>query len=103
MTIEDEFHQEMEGLYWETGEAIRYWPNYYLRGVRNNGGLAYAKHLLEPGRKIDSGLQHLKDSGRSDLSVKAPVLKPCYASLFTAAEIAEARRRLGEAAVASVS
>jgi hypothetical protein len=79
MTLEDEFHQEMLGLYRETGLAIGYWPNYYLRGVRNKGGLAYAKHLLAPGRKIDSGLQRLKDAGRADLSVEARVLKAHYA------------------------
>ena len=42
MTLADEFHQEMLHLYRETGLAIGYWPNDYLRGVRNKGGLAYA-------------------------------------------------------------
>jgi hypothetical protein len=103
MTLEEEFHQEMLGLYREAGLAIGYWPNYYLRGVRNKGGLAYAKRLLAPGRKIEAGLQRLKDEGRVDLSVEARVLKARYASLFTAAEIAEARGRLSGAAVASCS
>jgi hypothetical protein len=94
MTLQDEFHQEMLSLYWETGRAIRYWPNYYLRGVRNKGGLAYAKHLLSPGRKIDSGLQRLIDAKRDDLSVEVRVLNPRFSSLFTPIEIAEARRRL---------
>lgn len=101
MTLADEFHQEMLGLYREAGLAIGYWPNYYLRGVRNKGGLAYAKHLLVPGRKLDTGLQRLKDAGREDLSVEARVLKPRYAPLFTPAELAEARRRLSGAVVAS--
>jgi hypothetical protein len=100
MALEDEFHQEMLALYRETGQAIGYWPNYYPRGVRNKGGLAYAKHLLAPGRKIDSGLQRLMDAGRADLSVEARVLKPRYASLFTPAEIAEAGRRLQSATAA---
>ena len=86
MALEDEFHQEMFTLYRETGQAIGDWANYYLRGVRNKGGLAYAKHLLAPGRKIDSGLQRLADAGRTDLSVEARVLKPRYAPLFTPAE-----------------
>ncbi len=98
MTLEDEFHQEMLALYRETGQAIGYWANYYLRGVRNKGGLAYAKHLLSPGRKLDSGLQRLMDAGRVDLSVEARVLKPHFSPLFTSAEIAEATRRLGGAA-----
>jgi hypothetical protein len=101
MTLENEFHQEMLDLYRETGRAIGYWPNYYLRGVRNKGGLPYAKQLLTPRRKIDSGLQGLKDAGRPDLSVEARVLKARYAPLFTPAEITEARRRLSGAAVAS--
>jgi hypothetical protein len=100
MALEDEFHQEMLALYRETGRAIGYWSNYYLRGVRNKGGLAYAKHLLAPGRKIDSGLQRLMDAGRADLSVEARVLKPRYTPLFTPAEIAEAGRRLQGAAAA---
>jgi hypothetical protein len=103
MTLADEFHQEMLDLYRETGLAIGYWPNYYLRGVRNKGGLAYAQHLLKPGRKIDSGLQRLKDAGREDLSVEARVLKPRYAPLFTLAEIAEAGRRLSGTATPSGS
>jgi hypothetical protein len=100
MTLENEFHEEMLSLYRETGKAIGYWANYYLRGVRNNGGLAYAKNLLSPGRKIDSGLQRLVGAGRADLSVEARVLKPRFSTLFTSAELAEAGRRLGGAAVA---
>jgi hypothetical protein len=101
MALEEEFHQEMLGLYRETGQAIGYWPNYYLRGVRNKGGWAYAKQLLSAGRRIYSGLQRLIDAGRVDLSVESRVLKPRFSSLFSPAEVAEARRRLGEAALAA--
>ena len=103
MTLENEFHEEMLSLYRETGKAIGYWANYYLRGVRNKGGLAYAKQLLSPGRKRDSGLQRLMDAGRVDLSVEARVLKPRFSSLFSPIEVAEASRRLGAATVAAGS
>ena len=98
MALEEEFHQEMLGLYRETGRAIGYWPNYYLRGVRNKGGLAYAKQLLSPGRRIYSGFQRLMDAGRVDLSVESRILKLRVCSLFSPAEVAEARQRLGGAA-----
>jgi hypothetical protein len=103
MTLEDQFHEEMLALYQKTGRAIGYWAQYYLRGVRNNGGLAYAKRSLLPRRKIAAGLQRLIDAGRTDLSVEVLVLDPRFARLFTPAEVAEARRRLSGAAVASGS
>jgi 5-methylcytosine-specific restriction protein A len=94
MNIEEKFNQEMLNLYQVVGKATGYWANYYLRFVRQHGGLAYAKKAL--GKKDDAqdGFKKLIEVGRPDLSVEATVLKDEYRSLFTADEIKEAQRRI---------
>jgi len=46
--------------------------NYFLRSVKNKGGLATAKQLLnrEKNNTIEKGLQALIDAGRPDISVQ---------------------------------
>ncbi|HIJ81063.1 MAG TPA: hypothetical protein HPP76_05090 [Desulfuromonadales bacterium] len=98
MTLEEQLHQEMLNLYSRAGKETGYWGNYYLRSVKNHGGLATARKMLVPkkNQKIDKGLQALIDAGRADeLSVEAIALRPEFRPLFTAAEIAEASNRIG--------
>ena len=53
--------------------------------------------MLEPRTTNQrKGLDALLDAGRPDLTVEAIVLQPRFASLFTAAELAEAAQRLSE-------
>jgi 5-methylcytosine-specific restriction protein A len=96
MTVEAAFHEELVSLYRRTGEATGYWPNRFLQAVRRNGGLIYAKRLLEP-QRVHTGFGILVEKRRIDLSVEFAVIDPRFHSLFSEAEVAVAHQRLGEA------
>jgi hypothetical protein len=87
------FDGEMVDIYRKTGEAFGYWPNYFLRMVRNDGGVATAQRLLAD-RQVSAGFKKLVKARRLDLSVEYQVLRPRYAPLFTREERAIARERL---------
>ena len=93
MTPAEEFNKELLSLYRRTGEATNYWPSYFLRSVRANGGLVVAKKLLAPGQ-ASSGFDRLIDARRTDLSVEHIVLEPRFVHLFTEEELKVARDRL---------
>src|SRR5215213_4275118 len=95
MTREEELHQLMQSLYRRSGEATGYWPNYFLRDVRRNGGLAVAKKLLLPGQ-VSSGFDRLVRVRRADLSVETIALSERFRHLFSEAELAEAEHRLSQ-------
>ena len=87
----------MLSLFDQAGREVGYWGRYYLRDVKNKGGYETAKEMLVPRKGGDNhkGFQALVDSGRADeLSVEAIVLRPEFRQLFSAEELAEARRRL---------
>lgn len=92
-TVVARFDGEMVDIYRRTGEAFDYWPNYFLRMVRNEGGVAAARKLLGDG-KVSEGFLRLVKARRLDLSVEYFVLKPRYAALFTPEERKIARDRL---------
>jgi hypothetical protein len=87
------FDGDMVDIYRRTGEAFDYWPNYFLRMVRKDGGVAAARKLLGDG-KVSEGFLRLVKARRLDLSVEYFVLKPRYAALFTPEERKIARDRL---------
>jgi hypothetical protein len=87
------FDAEMVDIYRRTGEAFGYWPNYFLRMVRNEGGVATAKKLLADSQ-VSAGFRRLVKARRLDLSVEYHVLRPRFAPLFTQQERAKARERL---------
>ena len=95
MATEADFHEEMLSLHRRTGTATGYWPSYFLRSVRTEGGLAVAKKLLAP-KQTSSGFDRLVEARRVDLSVEAIVLEERYSHLFTAAELDEAQQRLAQ-------
>lgn len=74
------------------GEEIGYWGNYFLRSVKQNGGLSTAKRMLR--KKPSKGFRALIEAGRLDLSLESLVLQPRFHDLFTKEELAEAKRRL---------
>jgi hypothetical protein len=92
-SLEERFHQAMLDIYWLAGEASGYWASYFLRAVRNKGGLAEARHLLRMTGTSD-GFERLTTERRLDLSMEALVVDPRFSSLFTSEEIAVARTRL---------
>ncbi len=90
--LEHEFHTCMLQVS-ENARRSGYNPTYFLRMVYELGGVQTAKQLLSKS-EIQEGLMHLWELGLLADSMEAYVLKPQYASLFTDAERAEARRRL---------
>jgi hypothetical protein len=105
--LEQRFHDDMLDIFRLAGEATRrvrpdgtvergYWASYFLRGVRNHGGLAYAHQLLREEGTTD-GFKRLTAEGRLDLTMEALVLRPQYASLFSESERQVAASRLAGA------
>ena len=97
MTLSDQLDDAMLEAYRTTGKETGYWGNYFLRSVRQQGGLASAKRMLSKRLENPSeqkGFRALIEAGRPDLSVESLVLQERFQSLFTAEELAEAQRRL---------
>ena len=85
----------MASLYRRTGQATGYWPSYFLRSVREEGGLEVAKKLLTRGRK-SAGFDKLVTARRSDLSVEFIARDERFRHLFTEEELDVARERLSQ-------
>ena len=94
MRLEDRFHEAMVRIYQDATE-FGYYPNYFLRMVVEQGGLATAKQLLGSSNPA-SGFVRLWEERRLDLSVEHLVLQKPWRALFTDAELAEAGRRLAD-------
>ena len=90
--MEEQFHEEMIRIYDEAAE-IGYRPTYFLRMVRERGGLDAAKQLLQ-GNELSSGLVRLWELGRLDISMEALVQEEPWSALFTHEELAEAHQHL---------
>lgn len=97
MASTQDFHEEMLSLYDRTGRATggSYWPSFFLRAVRQDGGLAVAKKLLAPNTK-STGFGRLVEVSRADLSVEAIALDGRFRHLFSGRELDVARKRLVE-------
>jgi 5-methylcytosine-specific restriction enzyme A len=82
--------------YQVAGKEVGYWGRRFLQAVKRNGGLVTAKRMLltrnEGQRK---GLDALLEANRPELTVEAIVLQPRFEDLFTSAELAAAKERLG--------
>ena len=88
-----QFHQDMLDLIRRCKQEISYNPTYWSRMVAEQGGVGAARTLLQ-GPPSSDGFIRLWKEHRLDLSVEFSVLLPKYHSIFSAAERAEARRRL---------
>lgn len=91
---EEQFHEEMLRIYEEAAE-LGYRPTYFLRMVRERGGVDAAKQLLK-GNELSDGLVRLWEWGRLDLSMEALIQGELWSTLFTHEELAQARQRLEE-------
>jgi hypothetical protein len=105
--LELQFHDDMLNIFRLAGEATRrprpdgttargYWASYFLRGVRNHGGLEYAHQLLRQEGTTD-GFRRLTEEDRLDLTMEALVLRQAYTDLFSQEERRIAAHRLAEA------
>lgn len=92
--LEARFEQEMiEKGYRAAGRETGYWAGYFLRSVRQHGGIGTARRLLERPH-VSKGLSKLAELNRLDLAMEALVLDPTYRMLFTDDERAMATKRL---------
>gem|GEM_PF-827539 len=96
-SLEDELTEAFIDGYHVAGKEVGYWGRRFLQAVRGNGGLATAKRMLLPRNEGQrKGLDALLEANRPELTVEAIVLQPRFQGLFTAAELATAKDRLGE-------
>lgn len=96
MTLEEQLDEVLHENYRRCGKETGYWGRYFLREMKKKGGLQTLKRMLRPakGDPVQGGWQALMDAGRVDLSVEATALDPRFATLLSAEELKEARRRL---------
>ena len=92
ISLEDEFHQAMGGIY-HLAATLGYRPTYFLRIVQQHGGVSAAKQLLNA-PVAQSGLTKLWELGRLDISMEALVAQERWKPLFSDAERQAARERL---------
>jgi len=93
----EKLDEAMLNGYKMAGKEVGYWGNYYLRSVKQNGGLSTAQRMLSKKLKKppeQKGFRALVEAGRLDLSLESLVLQPRFRSFFTKEELAEAKRRL---------
>jgi hypothetical protein len=93
-SLEDQFHKAMIGVY-ENAKDHEYFATSFKRMVDQYGGVGAAKRLLAK-EEIQEGLMKLWGMYMLGQSMEALVIQERFQSLFTDAEIAEARRRLEE-------
>jgi len=93
-SLEEQFHHAMLGVY-ENAKQHAYFATYFKRMIDQYKGLEAAKRLLAV-PEIQEGLMKLWELKQLGHSMEAFVIQERFRSLFTAAEIAEARRRLEE-------
>lgn len=97
MSLEDELTAAFINGYQLAGKEVGYWGRRFLQAVKRNGGLATAKRMLLPRNEGQrKGLDALLEANRPELTVEAIVLQPKFQALFTAADLAAAKERLGE-------
>ena len=92
--LEREFHQAMINTC-RLADNHGYRPTYFLRMLREHGGVNTARRLLRSSGP-QTGLMRLWELELLCISLEAHVIRERWASLFTDAERSEARRRLEE-------
>lgn len=97
MSLETELTDAFIEGYKTAGKEVGYWGRRFLQAVMRNGGLATAKRMLLPRSEGQrKGLDALLEANRPELTVEAIILQPRFQALFTTAELAAAKDRLGE-------
>jgi len=92
--LEKQFDEAMLTIYRRAKSEAKYTASVFYRMLDERGGLATAKYLINAEKPSD-GYTRLYELGRLDLTVEAVVVEePRWHSLFTAEELAKARKRL---------
>ena len=93
-SLEQEFTQAMFDIYRRAKIEAGYNASIFFQMISNRGGVGTAKALINATRPSD-GYTHLYELGHLEITVEAVVVEnPKWHSLFTAEEIARARKRL---------
>ena len=92
---ESQFHQEMAGLYYKIKSDAGYIANNFRQAVQTKGGVKAAKDWLADANADDERFKLFK-AKRLDLTMEYLVIQDKYQSLFTAEELATAKKRLSE-------
>jgi hypothetical protein len=94
--LAEQFAAAMFSIYRRAKDEANYPANIFLGMLNDRGGLATAKYLINSPKPSD-GYTALYERGRLDLTVEAEVVEtPRWHSLFTADELAKARKRLAD-------
>ena len=93
MSIEQEFHQAMVGVYIRAKDECGYNAARFIQMVETLGGLAAARRLLSTD-EAQAGFTELWQLGRLDITVECLVLQPRWRTPFSEQELARARHRL---------
>ena len=93
--LKEAFHQNMIEVYDRALRECNYKASRFLQLVNEHGGLAAAQRLLAS-KKHPEGLTRLWEEKRLEISMEALVLSEPWCQLFSADELAVARRRLRE-------
>jgi hypothetical protein len=89
-----QFDQAMLTIYRRAKSEAKYNASIFFRVLHERGGLETAKYLINS-HSPSEGYTRLYELGRLDLTVEAVVVdEPRWHSLFTAKELAKARKRL---------
>lgn len=94
--LELHFHQDVLSDVDAAKREIGYNPTRFMQMVAQYGAAETARRLLASGVGTSDGFTTLYIGGRLRLSIEARAILPWYGELFTAQEIATARRRLLE-------
>jgi len=90
-SIEMQFHSEMLAVY-DACAALGFRPVLLRRMVILKGGVKAARELIfQPGA---TGLERLAQAGKAEMAMEGLMTHPRFLPLFSASEIAEAKRRL---------
>jgi hypothetical protein len=76
-------------------QRLRYNPTLMIKMIAESGPLDASRRLLDKG-EVSEGFTRLWELRRLDLTVEAIALRPEFAPLFTAEQLATARERLAE-------
>lgn len=95
MTLEEQFHKDMESIYFTSKREIGYNPTRFIQLVAQKHGVPAAKQLIAKSGGT-YGFEILWEKHRLDLSVENLVLQEKYSSLFTEEEKQICRKRLQE-------
>ncbi|HQT74491.1 MAG TPA: hypothetical protein PLX84_11180 [Acidiphilium sp.] len=92
--LQAKFTAHLLSLAQRSNDELHFHPGYFIKMVKIQGGVAASKTLLAK-PSASEGFDVLKKLSRLDLSMEATVIELPWASMFTTAELAIARARLG--------